>query len=101
MWLLICIVGFGGATVRLSSYWASAVPAICALSAIGMVGLIKDRQKHSQWHRAMSFTALIVGLLYVSNALSNVVSLWIGYKYLSYMCLLSAITLPIFLLFKP
>ena len=101
MWLLICIVGFGGATVRLSSYWASAVPAICALSAIGMVGLIKDRQGHSQWHRAISYTVLMVGLLYISNALSNVVPLWIGYKYLSYLCLLSAIIFPIFLFFKP
>ena len=101
IWLLICVAGFGGATVRLSCYWASAVPAIYALSAIGTVGLTKGRQTHSQWQRAISFTVLIVGLLYVSHALSNVVPLWRGYKFLSYLCLVSAIILPVFLFFKP
>jgi len=91
-------------SIRISlllSSMSSAVPAICALSAIGTVGLTKGRQTHSQWQRAISFTVLIVGLLYVSHALSNVVPLWRGYKFLSYLCLVSAIILPVFLFFKP
>ena len=101
IWLLICVIGFGGATVRLSSYWASATPAICALSAIGIVGLLKDRQKQSQWQRAISYLLLIAGLLYISDALFNVIPLWGGYKYLSYLCLLIVVIFPVFLLLKP
>ncbi len=101
IWLLICVIGFGGATVRLSSYWASATPAICALSAIGIVALAKDRESQSQWQRAISYLILIAGLLYICEALSNVIPLWVGYKYLSYLCLLSAVIFPVFLLLKP
>ncbi len=101
IWLLVSMIGFGGASVRLSSYWASTVPAICAISAIGIVGITKHRLFYTGWQRAVSFLIIIVGLLYISNALSHLSGLSPAYRYLTFVCLICALSLPLFLFFKP
>jgi hypothetical protein len=40
VWLAVAVAGFGGASVRLTSYWTSAMPAIAALSGIGIAALL-------------------------------------------------------------
>lgn len=40
VWLAVGMVGFGGASVRLTSYWTSVMPAVAALSGIGFAFLI-------------------------------------------------------------
>lgn len=101
IWLLVSMVGFGGASVRLSSYWASTVPAICAISAVGMVGIIKHRQSYAAWQRALLFVIVIVGLIYMSNAFSHLSDLSSAYKYLTFICLIGALSMPLVLFFKP
>ena len=101
IWLLISMVGFGGASVRLSSYWASTVPAICALSAVGMVRIVKYRAYYTGWQRALSFVIVIMGLLYISNAFSHLSDLSSAYRYMTFICLIGALSLPLVLFFKP
>ena len=101
IWLLISMVGFGGASVRLSSYWASTVPAICALSAVGMVRIVKYRAYYTGWQRALSFVIVMMGLLYISNAFSHLSDLSSAYRYITFICLIGALSLPLVLFFKP
>ena len=95
------MIGFGGASVRLSSYWASTLPAICAISAIGIVGIAKHRASYREWQRAVSFVILIIGLLYIASAFSHLSSLSMLYRYLTFICLLAALSLPFLLFLKP
>ncbi|MDP6453659.1 MAG: glycosyltransferase family 39 protein [SAR202 cluster bacterium] len=40
VWMAVAVIGFGGASVRLTSYWTSAMPAVAALSGIGIAALL-------------------------------------------------------------
>lgn len=40
VWMAVGIIGFGGASVRLVSYWTSVMPAVAALSGIGIAALV-------------------------------------------------------------
>lgn len=44
VWLAVGMVGFGGASVKLASYWGSVMPAIAALSGIGFAALLGRRR---------------------------------------------------------
>ena len=101
IWILVSMIGFGGASVRLSSYWASTLPAICAISAIGIVGIAKHRTSYREWQRAVSFVILIIGLLYIASAFSHLSSLSTLYRYLTFICLIAALSLPFLLFLKP
>ncbi len=39
VWMLVAVIGFGGTSVRLATYWTAAAPAIAAMSGIGIATL--------------------------------------------------------------
>lgn len=63
LWLGLAIVAFGGANIRLATYWAAATPAVAALTGIGIVSVpsLLRRQGLTRW---LAYLVTLAGSLY-------------------------------------
>ncbi len=85
VWMAVAMVGFGGASVRLTSYWTSAMPAVAALSGIGIAALI-GRFKGP----GMIWWIAAAGFLYCADTFWIVRDAGDYFKYCAYASLLLA-----------
>ena len=70
-WLVVGLVGFGNASVKLASYWDSVAPAVAALSGIGVVYLINAREREGIFWWVFAFV-LSAGFGYCAFAFHRV-----------------------------
>ncbi len=76
-WFGLAIIAFGGANIRLATYWAAATPAVAALTGIGVAALPSLLQKGglTRW---IAYSFALLGTLYcalVYNSASHVFSI--------------------------
>ena len=63
LWLGIAVVAFGGANIRLITYWTAATPAVAALTGIGIVG-ISSLLRRGGLTRWLAYLVALLGSLY-------------------------------------
>ena len=74
VWLGIAILAYGEASVRLTTYWVSAGPAVVALAGLGVVALV-ERVASARDRRALAWALMwltVVGLLYCAIVFTRV-----------------------------
>ena len=101
VWVTLAVAGFGGASVKLSSYWASVTPAVAALTGIGAYWLLAQREDSSGIVRGISYLLLFGGLLYVSKVSFDLSPVADYFKYTALAILLMTLILPFVVYFKP
>ena len=71
LWLGVAVVGFGGASIRLATYWAAATPAVAALAGIGVASLpaLLRRDNSTGW---TAFVVCLAGSIYCAGVYTNV-----------------------------
>ena len=70
-WLIVGVIGFGGTSVKLASYWESVTPAVAALSGIGVAYMWRARASQGVLWWSM-LVVLTGGLLYYVYAFGRV-----------------------------
>ena len=63
LWLGLAVVAFGGANIRLITYWVAATPAVAALTGIGVVS-VAALLKRGGLARWAAYLAVLAGSLY-------------------------------------
>ena len=63
LWLGLAVVAFGGANIRLITYWVAAAPAVAALTGIG-IAVIPSLLRRGGLTRWLAYLAALLGSLY-------------------------------------
>ncbi len=71
VWLGVAVIGFGGATIRLATYWAAATPAVAALTGIG-VAAIPSLLRRGGLTRWSVYAIALAGSFYCAVVYSSV-----------------------------
>ena len=71
VWLGLAVVAFGGANVRLITYWVAATPAVAALTGIGIVAIpsLLQRGGLTRW---LAYLVALLGSLYCAAVYGRV-----------------------------
>ena len=71
VWLGIGVIGFGGASIRLATYWTVTTPAIAALAGIGVASIpaLVRRGSVASW---LAFIGALAGTLYCASVYGQV-----------------------------
>ena len=89
IWLGIAVIAFGGASIRLATYWTVAAPAVAALAGIGIVsipGLLR-RQGAVVW---IAFLLALGGTLYSGSVYGQIREIAPYFRHASNVALLCA-----------